>query len=310
MFSRTNTCQLFGLIRLTVASALALAFSASLNSSASLAGGLNLKEVVVALKADKNPDQMVKERASLENELSNSLKVPVKVLIPTSSAVILQGFANGTIDAGYLSSLDMVNAERVGAAELLLAGRIKEKTSYESLWLVKKASTYQKIEDLKGKSISFASRTSTSGYLIPYWDLINKKLLSAKQDPSTFFGDGNVWYGTGYVSAIQRVLDSTAEAAAVSDYVYFGDKHLTSEQKNQLRVLQKQGPVPTHVIAVRKSLSDTHKKAIREALIKLNSNPKLRDQVFTSELVEVDSKQHLASTREALELTGLIFETK
>lgn len=306
MLSGMTTGLLSALIRLSVV----VAVSASINSSATAAASFDLKEVVVALKADKNPDQMVKERASLETELSNTLKVPVKVLIPTSSAVILQGFANGTIDAGYLSSLDMVNAERVGAAELLLAGRIKGKTSYESLWLVKNGSAFKKIDDLKGKSISFASRTSTSGYLIPYWNLINKKLLSAKQDPSAFFGDGNVWYGTGYVSAIQRVLDGTAEAAAVSDYVYFGDKHLTPEQKNQLQVLQKQGPVPTHVIAVRKSLSESQKKGIRDALMKLNSNPKLRDQVFTSELVEVDSKQHLASTKEALDLTGLVIETK
>lgn len=265
-----------------------------------------LKELVVALKPDKNPDQMVQERTRLEKELSTRIKLPVKVIIPTSSAVIHQGFANGTVDIGYLSSLDMVNAERNKAAVVLLAGKIKGKTSYESVWLAKADSKYKSIVELKGKPIAFASRTSTSGFLIPYWDLVKSKRLSAGQDASRFFGDGNVWFGTGYVSAVQRVLDGTAEAAAVSDYVFFEDKHLTPEQKAKLKVVQKQGPVPTHVIAARASLSEADRARVREALLALNSNPTLRDQVFTSELVEVDGSKHLASTREALELTGLV----
>lgn len=278
--------------------------------AASSGKDLDLKELIVALKADKNPDRMIEERGRLEKELTKLLRVPVKVIIPTSSAVILQGFANGTVDIGYLSSLDMVNAERAGAAELLLAGKIKGKTSYESLWLIKKDASYKNLEDLKGKSIAFASRTSTSGYLIPYWELIMTRRLEAKHDPTEFFGEGNVWYGTGYVSAVQRVLDGTSEAAAVSDYVFHGDKHLSPEQKSRLKILKSQGPVPTHVIAARRTLTDSQKKKVRDALVALNSNPTLRDQVFTSELVVVDSARHLATTKQALELTGLVIETK
>lgn len=271
----------------------------------------DLKEIVIALKPDKNPDQMITERKALETELSKSLNHKVKVIIPTSSAVILQGFANGTIDLGYLSSLDMVNAENAKVADLLLVGRIKGKTSYESIWLVKSDSKYSSVKDLKNKPVAFASRTSTSGYLIPYWNLIKLGLLQEKQDPVTYFGNGNVWYGSGYVTAVQRVLDGTAEAAAVSDYVFDQDKHLTAEQKSKLKVLQRQGPVPSHVIATRKSLSADQMSEIKKALLQFSkTNSDLRDKVFSSEVVEENSKNHLASTREALSLTGLTIETK
>lgn len=270
-----------------------------------------IKEIVIALKPDKNPDQMVTERKALEAELSKSLNHKVKVIIPTSSAVILQGFANGTIDLGYLSSLDMVNAENAKAAELLLVGRINGKTSYESIWLVKAESTYSTIKDLQNKPVAFASRTSTSGYLIPYWNLIKLGLLQEKQDPLTYFGNGNVWYGSGYMTAVQRVLDGTAEAAAVSDYVFDQDKHLSADQKSKLKVLQRQGPVPTHVIAARKTLSPDQLSVIKKALLHFSkTNSELRDKVFSSEIIDNNGKNHLASTREALSLTGLTIETK
>jgi phosphonate transport system substrate-binding protein len=270
-----------------------------------------IKEIVIALKPDKNPDQMISERKALETELSKSLNHKVKVIIPTSSAVILQGFANGTIDLGYLSSLDMVNAENAKAAELLLVGRINGKTSYESMWLVKAESKYSSVKDLKNKPVAFASRTSTSGYLIPYWNLIKLSLLQEKQDPATYFGSGNVWYGSGYVTAVQRVLDGTAEAAAVSDYVFDQDKHLTADQKSKLKILQRQGPVPTHVIAARKSLSPDQMLELKKALLQFGKiNIELRDKVFSSEIIDSKSLNHLASTREALSLTGLTIETK
>src|SRR5690606_10720498 len=154
----------------------------------------------------------------------------------------------------YVSGLEMVQAEKSGAAELLLAVEIDGKNSYESYWITLKEKPYKSAADLKGKPVAFASRTSTSGYLIPVYDLVKKKLLAKKDNPEACIGMGNVAFGTGYVSAIERVLSGQAEAAAVSDYVIKGDMHLSAEQKSKLRVLAAQGRVPTHILAVRRDL--------------------------------------------------------
>lgn len=169
-----------------------------------------------------------------------------------------------------------------------------------------KEKPYNSIADLQSKPIAFASRTSTSGYLIPHWDLIKKGLLPPKTDPEEFFGKGNVQYGSGYVSAIERVLNGEAEAAAVSYYVLDQDKHLSKEQRDKLRKLAEQGPVPSHVFAVRSALSEQDRQLLKNALLSMNSpaNQQLRDKLFTSKLIEVDESTHLAPVREALVLTG------
>jgi phosphonate transport system substrate-binding protein len=257
-------------------------------------------EIVIALKPDKNPDAMMAEREALAGALDEALGRRVKVIVPLSSAVIIEGLANGSIDLGYLSATDMVNARQAEAAELLLVGEIDGQRHYESVWLCLAGKPYQSIADLRGKPVAFASRTSSSGYLIPLLDLKKKNLI--EKSPEEFFGAGHVWFGTGYLTAVERVLAGEAEAAAVSDYVFAKDKHLAPGQKAKLKILDTQGPVPTHVMAVSSQLDEAARDSLREALTAMGEkNPTLRDKVFTSKLVETDADNHLASVAEALE---------
>jgi phosphonate transport system substrate-binding protein len=286
-----------GLI-LSLLAAVLLPFSAP-------AASLSVNRVVIALKPDKDPELMAQERKSLSEFLSKQLGKPVDVIIPLTSAVILEGLANGTIDLGYLSATDMINARKIGAADLLLAGEIKGQPSYLSYWVSLKDKPYAKVEDLRGKPIAFASRTSTSGYVIPMWDLKQKGLIQAP-NPEEFFGRNQVIYGTGYVSAIERVLSGEAEAAAVSYYVLDEDKHLSAEQRARLKRVTSQGPVPTHVIAVRASLTTADRATLKAALETLNepAHHMLRDRLFTSKLIAVDPDTHLGGLRAAIEFLG------
>lgn len=280
-----------------------VAFLLTLTSSA--LAQLSVPKVVIALKPDKNPDMMQQERKTLSEFLSLKLGKPVEVIVPLTSAVILEGMANGTIDLGYLSATDMINARKKNIADILLAGEIEGNNWYKSYWVSLKEKPYDGVDDLRGKPIAFSGKTSTSGYLIPLWDMKQKGLLD-KADAESFFGKGNVWFGTGYVSAIERVLNGEAEAAAVSYYVLDKDKHLTAEQRAKLKKVAEQGPVPTHVIAVRSSISANDREAVRKAVDSMNepANVTLRDNVFTSKLVPVDADKHLAPLRDALKFTG------
>jgi phosphonate transport system substrate-binding protein len=268
--------------------------------------GLSVPKVVIALKPDKNPDAMLEEKASLAAFLSDQLGSPVEVIIPLSGAVIEEGLANGTIDLAYVSGGTMLQVADKKAATVLLAGEIEGKTTYQSYWVALKEKPYTSVAELQGKPVAFSSKTSTSGFLIPHWDLIQKGLLPAHQDPEAFFGAGNVWYGSGYVSAVERVLSGEAEAAAVSYYVLDKDKHLSPEQRARLKKVCDQGPVPTHALAVRATLPTSDQEKIRAALELLNeeAHHALRDKVFTSKLVRVDGEAHIAPLREATRLTA------
>ncbi|AWT61009.1 MAG: putative phosphite transport system-binding protein PtxB [Candidatus Moanabacter tarae] len=263
------------------------------------------ESITIALKPDKNPDRLIKEKAALEVYLSDELLHPVKVIVPLSSAVITTGFANGSIDLGFLSSTEAAKAINAEVADVLLAGEIDGSTHYLSYWVSLKENSYSSIEELRGKPIAFSSRTSTSGFLIPTWDLFKRKLITEDEGPEGFFGEGNVFYGVGYVSAIEKVLSGEVEAAAVSYYVIDEDRYLTPVQRSRLRMVSSQGPVPTHTISCRRTLDLSLRNRVKKVLLQMNqNNSKLRDLVFNSKLVEVDPKKHLRISHETLSIVS------
>tara|TARA_B100001123_G_C15317980_1_gene1026883 strand:- start:2265 stop:3272 length:1008 start_codon:yes stop_codon:yes gene_type:complete len=263
-------------------------------------GELSLPKLKLALKANKNPEKMLEEKEKLATYLKEKLNREVEVIVPTSSAIILEGFANGTIDLGYLSSTDAAKNAEADTASILLIHLKNGKPHYDSVWLSLKEKDYDSIEDLKGKPVAFASPTSTSGFLIPVRDLHEKKLIGVDIGGLEDFFSKTI-FGTGYVTAVEKVLSGEAEAAAVSDYVFLGEKYLDEGQKAKLKIVQKQGPVPSHTICYRKSLSDSDRDILKATLLAMNDgDPVLRDKVFNGKLVEVDEEEHLKVTREAL----------
>lgn len=267
------------------------------------AGDATLEKIVIALEPDKDPDAMLEDRTAIEGYLSESIGKPVEAIVPISSAVIYEGLKNGSIDIAYLSSTAAAKLVETGDIDILLAELIDGQPSYKSYWIGLKEAPYSSVADLEGKPIAFSSRTSTSGFLIPTWDLYQQGLIDLENGPAGFFGEDNVYYGVGYVSAAERVLDGTAEAAAVSYYVLDKDKHLSEEQRARLKVIDTQGPVPSHVIVVRSALEETLRSILRESFLTMNIEAtELRDRIFGAQLAPATADSHLQNTLEALEL--------
>lgn len=261
------------------------------------------QKVVIAMEPDKDPDAMLEDREAIQEYLSQSTGKEVEAIVPISSAVIYEGLKNGSIDLAYLSSTAAAKLMESGEVDILLAELIDGEPYYESYWIGLKESPYESITDLKGEPIAFSSRTSTSGFLIPVWDLYTRGLIDLESGPKGFFGEDNVFYGVGYVSAAERVLEGSAEAAAVSYYVLDEDKHLSPEQRDRLKVIDTQGPVPSHVVVIRNALPDDERAMLRESLQEMNTEaPGLRDRIFGAPLAPVEAEDHLRSTLEALEL--------
>lgn len=272
-------------------------------SSEKTSTGVSSKEIVIAMEPDKDPDAMIEDREAIQKYLSESTGKPVKAIVPMSSAVIHAGLQNGSIDLAYLSSTAAAKLMESDMVDILLAELIKGQPYYRSYWIGLKGSSYESIADLEGKPIAFSSRTSTSGFLIPVWDLYKQGLIDLEKGPTGFFGEDNVFYGVGYVSAAERVLEGSAEAAAVSYYVLDRDKHLSPEDRARLKVIDTQGPVPSHVVVIRSDLSDENRALLRKSLLEMNTKaPDLRDRIFGAPLAPAEAEQHLRSTFEALNL--------
>ena len=270
---------------------------------------LSIRTLNIALKPNKNIQAQRVDEKSLGQALEKVIGIPVNISTPNNKTIIEAGLANKTIDVGYVSSSDAISFADNEVAEVLVAGQHESVDAqgnkykgpyYFSVWLTLKDRPYKSIADLKGKKIAFSSRTSTSGYLIPCWDLIKKGIIPEGGSLKDFFGENNIFFGTGYVSAVEQVLEGKAEAAAVSYYVYEKDKHLERVQREKLKVIQRQSPVASHPFCDRMSLNSSDRNIIKDALIQIvEDEPELSQSLFGGTLTSVNASEHLKAPRNA-----------
>ncbi len=266
------------------------------------------KPLVVAFQKQKNPEEVQASADAVAAELSERLGRPVEVIVPASYSASVQAMVSNKAQVAYVSSIPFLLARQEAPVECVLAEVRDDKTAYTSIFVVRKDSPYQTLEDLEGKRMMFTSPTSTSGYVMAYSRLVNEGLLEKAEDPANYFSRAG--FAGGYDRALLAVLNGQADVCAVSDYTMTGPKadlYLTAEQREGLRILTRTGGVPTHLIAVRSDLPKGVKESITSAFLAMSEeHPELLSDVYgAAEFKRVDEEKHVEKAVEALENTGL-----
>jgi len=274
--------------------------------------GVDDKKIVIVV----NPlpkDEVIDEARELENYLENVLDVDVEIIFPTNVAAIIESlrFGHAQVALG-IGSLTAAIAMEVADVEMPLAevrkviidGEVVEKPYYFSYWIVRYDSPYSSLEDLRGARVCFPSELSTSGYIFPLYRLVQLGYLEAPADPKNFFGD--VVIGGGYAQCWEALKNGNVDVTVIAGDV---PENLFREAMDNSRVIEMQGPLPSHVVLVSSDLDEELKRKIVDALIGLNDRPELMKKFVSAIFVRFEertSEEHLKPLIEALKDTGLI----
>ncbi len=268
------------------------------------------KVVVVVNPIPK--DRVAGEAAELERFLEERLGVDVEIYFPLNVAAVVEalrfGHAHvalgiGALPAALAFSVADVELLLVEVREVMLGDRVVEAPYYYSYWIVLKDSPYRSLEELRGRKACFPSELSTSGYIFPMYRLVQLGLLKPPVDPRQFFGD--VVFAGGYAQCWEALknghVDVTVTAGDVPARLYW-------EAINGSRVLEQQGPIPSHVVLVSKRLPPEFRQRLKEALLELNQRQDLMRKFVSAVFVrfeERSAEEHLGPLLRALEETGL-----
>lgn len=271
----------------------------------------SLSKVVVVV--NPIPRETVEaEAVELERFLESKLGVDVEIYFPTSVAAIVEalryGHAHVALGIGSLPAalaLHVANVEMplVEVREVIIDGRSEHAPYYYSYWIVLKDSPYTSLEQLRGKKACFPSELSTSGYIFPMYRLVQLGLLKSPVDPKQFFGE--VVFAGGYAQCWEALKRGSVDVTVMAGDVPY---KLYWEAMNNSRVLEKQGPVPSHVVLISKNLPEELKRKVIEALKELNNRPDLMRKFVSAIFVRLEERsidEHLGPLMEALEKTGL-----
>ncbi|MGH7767287.1 MAG: phosphate/phosphite/phosphonate ABC transporter substrate-binding protein [Candidatus Binatia bacterium] len=277
------------------------------------------ERVVIAIQPTLSSDEMLSKSKPLQTFLEQSLggKTKVDIYVPTSFAAVVESLRFGHAHVAFMSAWPAQLAAQLGGAEVALAevrqvlhGKDKvEAPYYFSYWVVPSNSPHQNLHSLKGKTACFPSPISTSGYVAPMGRLAELNLLQTPEgkesDPKTFFKE--VIFGGGYAQCWQALKQGQVDVTIIAGDV---PEKLYNEVLGSTRVLEQQGPIPSHAVVISKELKDPLRAKVIQAIEKLGQ-PEHRDMMrsFISSLFvgfkPTTTAEHLGPLTRYLKLARL-----
>jgi phosphonate transport system substrate-binding protein len=162
----------------------------------------------IGILGGENEADRLKNFACFKDHLTTRLGVPVELYPASDYAGVMQGLISGNLEYAGLGSSGYagIAIQDPDAVEpLVTTEQVDGSLGYYSVMYVRADSPYQSVDDLKGKTLAFADPNSTSGYLVPSYEL-----NTTGYDLKEFFG--KTGFGGGHEQAVVAVLNGQYDA--------------------------------------------------------------------------------------------------
>ncbi|WP_454852567.1 phosphonate ABC transporter substrate-binding protein [Rhizobium binxianense] len=170
------------------------------------------KTIRFGVLSGENEKDRIARWTPFQEYLEKQLGVKVEIFTAGNYDGVIQALASDQIEFAFLGSSAYAAAytETNGGVEPLLASQsINGATGYYSVITVRCDSGYKSIDDLKGKVLAFADPDSTSGYAVPYYNLVQQGY-----DPKTFFSA--IPFSGSHETGVMAVANKQYDAAATN----------------------------------------------------------------------------------------------
>ena len=186
---------------------------AALIAAPALAEGwkTDYQTVNIGFLSGENEQDRLTRTAPLKAHLEKTLGVNVEIFLAGSYDGVIQAMAADQIEFAFHGSSSYAAAYTAtdGNVVPLLTSQNKDgSTGYYSILVTRCDSGLTSLADLEGKVLAFADPDSTSGYAVPYFNLVEREGL----DPTTYFAA--VPFSGSHEAGVSGVVNGTFDAAA------------------------------------------------------------------------------------------------
>lgn len=297
----------------------AMAAVALLVTGAACGGDDSSDTIVIAVQPSATAEELSSQASEMEEFLEDRLDADVELRFPTTYAGVVEALRFGHADAAFMSAWPASLAAKHAGAEVALAevrevtigSETQQQPYYYSYWVVAKDSPYQSLEDLRGKDAAFPSQLSTSGFVAPMARMAELGLISVPEgkeaDPKAFFDE--VAFAGGYSQAWESLKSGQVDVSVIAGDV---PAELYNEVLDNTRVIEEQGPIPSHAFVVAKDLDAGVRSDLVAAMMALGEEEhrelmrKFVSGIFVR-FEETTTDEHLGSLDGFLSTTGLAF---
>jgi phosphonate transport system substrate-binding protein len=216
----------------------------------------------IGLLGGENEADRLKNNECMQVQLSERLGIPVELFPAPDYAGVIQGLVAGQLDVAGLgaSAYAAIYLQDPEAVEpVFVSAEADGSLGYIAVMYTRADSGITSIEDMQGKSLAYADPNSTSGFLVPQFELKQAGINDAEYFSSTGFGGG-------HEQAVIAVLEGQYDAGVtwasgqgeVSEGYSRGNLRRMVENgllnMADLRVIWESGVIPNGPVVVRKTM--------------------------------------------------------
>jgi phosphonate transport system substrate-binding protein len=234
--------------------------------AALLYAGVGYAEQVLRVSAipDESPTELQRKFKPLGSYLEQKLGMKVVFTPVTDYAASVEGLINHKLDMVWFGGFTFVQANERSHGKVVPIVQREEDEKFKSVFITTDKSI-NKLEDLKGKTFSFGSESSTSGHLMPRY-----YLLAAHVNPDTDMK--RIAFAGAHDATAAAVAGGKVDAGALNISVW--DK-LVAEGKvdpKKVRVFYTTPGYYDYNWSVRSDMDPALRKKLTDAFLSLNAN--------------------------------------
>jgi phosphonate transport system substrate-binding protein len=213
---------------------------------------------------DEAPTELQRKFTPLGNYLAQKLNMKVEFTPVTDYAASVEGLINNKLDMVWFGGFTFVQAKVRSGNKVVPLVQREEDEQFKSVFITTDKSI-SKLEDLKGKTFSFGSESSTSGHLMP-----RSFLLAAKVNPDVDMK--RIAFSGAHDATLAAVSGGKVDAGALNISVW---EKLVSQGKvdtTTVRVFYTTPGYYDYNWTVRADMNPVLRKKITDAFLALNAN--------------------------------------
>ncbi|MBL0422119.1 putative selenate ABC transporter substrate-binding protein [Ramlibacter sp. AW1] len=161
---------------------------------------------------DESPTELARKSAPLASYLSQRLGMKVEFTPVTDYAAAVEALVNKQVDLAWFGGFTFVQAHQRSGGKVLPLVQREEDEKFRSVFITTDEGI-RSLADLKGKTMSFGSASSTSGHLMP-----RSFLLAAGLDPDRDLR--RVAYSGAHDATVAAVASGRVDAGALNISVW------------------------------------------------------------------------------------------
>jgi phosphonate transport system substrate-binding protein len=213
---------------------------------------------------DESPTELQRKFKPLGDYLAKATGLKVEFTPVTDYAASVEGLINHKLDMVWFGGFTFVQAKIRSKGQVTPLVQRAEDEKFRSVFITT-SRDINKLEDLKGKTLSFGSESSTSGHLMP-----RSFLLAAKINPDTDLK--RIAFSGAHDATVAAVAGGKVDAGALNISVW--DK-LVAEKKVDPAVVRVFYTTPgfyDYNWSVHSNMSPELKKKITDAFLALDAS--------------------------------------